>query len=97
MAAEHHPNLYPIVKLLKNYEGMPALDTVNRNAQFLIGIEEAIRTTGIFKRTPCSVIDMYAANSFALAYKFSQTYMGTKNKKKGGMSGFVRDICIGQD
>ena len=76
---------------------MPALGIVNRNAQFLIGIEEAIQTTNIFKRIPCSVIGVYAANSFALANKFSPTYMGTENRRKGGMSGFVCDICIGQD
>eukprot|EP00957_Ditylum_brightwellii_P068022 5164449-Ditylum_brightwellii.AAC.1 len=61
---------------------MPASDIVNRNAQFLIGIEEAIRTTDIFNRIPCSVIGIYAANSFALANEFSPTYMGTENRRK---------------
>eukprot|EP00957_Ditylum_brightwellii_P049778 3774453-Ditylum_brightwellii.AAC.1 len=67
---------------------MLALDIVNRNAKFLISIEEAIQTTNIFKRMPCSIIGIYAANSFALANKFNPTYMGTENRRKGGMSGF---------
>eukprot|EP00957_Ditylum_brightwellii_P106508 8126141-Ditylum_brightwellii.AAC.1 len=76
---------------------MPTSNIVNRNSQFLIGIEEAIWTTDIFKRMPCLVIGIYAANFFALANKFSPTYMETENRRNGGMSGFVRDICIGQD
>eukprot|EP00957_Ditylum_brightwellii_P144419 11001420-Ditylum_brightwellii.AAC.1 len=76
---------------------MSASDIVNRNAQFLIGIKEAIQTTDIFKRIPCSVIGIYTANSFALANKFSPSYMGTESRRKGGMSSFVCDICIGQE
>eukprot|EP00957_Ditylum_brightwellii_P207326 15352481-Ditylum_brightwellii.AAC.1 len=72
-------------------------DIVNRNAQFLIGIKEAIQTTDIITRIPCSVIDVYAANFFALANKFSPTYMVPEDRRKGGTSGFVCDICIGQD
>eukprot|EP00957_Ditylum_brightwellii_P018313 1379130-Ditylum_brightwellii.AAC.1 len=67
---------------------MLASDIVNRNAQFLIGVKEVIRTTNIFKRIPCSVIGVYAANSVALANKFSPTYIRTENRRKGGMSGF---------
>eukprot|EP00957_Ditylum_brightwellii_P148217 11285761-Ditylum_brightwellii.AAC.1 len=67
---------------------MPASDIVNRNSQFLIGIEGAIWTTDIFKRIPCLVIGVYAANSFAFANKFSPTYIGTENRRKGGISGF---------
>eukprot|EP00957_Ditylum_brightwellii_P108708 8292083-Ditylum_brightwellii.AAC.1 len=95
---QHYPNgsrapskFVPHCKTVEEYyEGM-------LNAQFLIGIEEAIQTIDIFKRITCSVIGVCAANSFALANKLSPTYMGTNNRRKGGMSGFVHDICIGQD
>ena len=42
------------------YDGMPASDIVNRNAQFRLGSEEAVLTTSIFKRIPCSIIGVYA-------------------------------------
>eukprot|EP00957_Ditylum_brightwellii_P108791 8299063-Ditylum_brightwellii.AAC.1 len=36
------------------YEWMLTSNIVNRSTQFMIGIEEAIWTTNIFKRIPCS-------------------------------------------
>ena len=46
------------------YDGMPASDIVNHNAQFLLGIEEAVRTTSIFKIIPFSILGLYASNHF---------------------------------
>ena len=34
------------------YDGMPSSDIVNRNVQFLLGVEEAVQTTRIFKKHP---------------------------------------------
>ena len=42
------------------YDGMPYSDIVNRNSQFLLGIEEAFRTTSIFKIIPCYILGVYA-------------------------------------
>ena len=53
------------------YDGMPASDKVSRNTHFLLGIEEAVRTTSIFKITPCYIIVVYASNDFGLARSFS--------------------------
>eukprot|EP00957_Ditylum_brightwellii_P112490 8576324-Ditylum_brightwellii.AAC.1 len=50
---------------------MPAANVVNRHAQFLLGIEEAIRTKDIFKRIPCSIIGQWAANSSGMARAYN--------------------------
>ena len=50
------------------YYCMPDSDTVNRNAQFLLGTEEAVQTTSIFKRIPFSVIGVYDSNDSGLKW-----------------------------
>ena len=74
---------------------MPASDIVNHNAQFLLGIEEAVRSTSIFKIIPFSILGLYASNHFWLAITFNPSYKVLKGKKRGGFGGFIRDILIG--
>ena len=73
---------------------MPASDTVNSNAQFILGIEEAVWTTHIFKRIPCSILGIYDSNAIGLARAFIPSYKGLEGKKRGGFGGFIRDILI---
>ena len=73
---------------------MPASDIFNHNTQFLLGIEEDVATTSIFKRMPCSILVVYASNYFGLARAFSPSYKLLEGKKRGGFGGFIRDILI---
>eukprot|EP00957_Ditylum_brightwellii_P166285 12659221-Ditylum_brightwellii.AAC.1 len=76
---------------------MPAANIVNRHAQFLLGIEEAIYTKGIFKRIPCSIIGQWAANSFGIARAYSPRYNNEERRKQGGFSSFVQDVVLEED
>ena len=38
------------------YDGMPTYNIVNHNAQFILGIDEAVKTTSIFKIIPCYIL-----------------------------------------
>ena len=73
---------------------MPDYDIVNRNAQFILGIEEAVRTTSIFKVIPCFILGFYASNDFGLSRAFIPSYKGLEGRKRGGFGGFIRDIMI---
>ena len=80
------------------YTGMPRSDIVNRNAQHLIAIEEAIRTTDVRKRFGCAVVGMWDANAWGMASVWSPKY----NEKRGGrdrgmISTFVRDVILGEE
>eukprot|EP00957_Ditylum_brightwellii_P117268 8943581-Ditylum_brightwellii.AAC.1 len=68
---------------------MPAADIVDRHAQFLLGIKEAICTKNIFKRVPCSSNGQWAANSFGMARAYSPRYNNEEHRKWGGCSSFV--------
>eukprot|EP00957_Ditylum_brightwellii_P035678 2705455-Ditylum_brightwellii.AAC.1 len=61
---------------------MSASDTVNRNEQFPLGIEEAVCTTSIKKGFPAPLL------------AFSPAYMGFEAKKRGGMNGFICEILV---
>lgn len=78
------------------YTSMPASDIVNRNAQFLIGIEEAIRTTEIRKRIGCSIVGHWFGNSFGMANKWSPKYTN-KGEQYGKIGKFVRDVVLGEE
>eukprot|EP00957_Ditylum_brightwellii_P084119 6394892-Ditylum_brightwellii.AAC.1 len=71
------------------YDDMPATDIVNKHAQFLLGIEEAIHTKYIFKRIPYSIIGQWAANSFGMARAYSPRYNNEEHRKWSGFSSFV--------
>ena len=60
------------------YDGMPDYYIVNHNAQFLLGIEESVWTTGIFKILPCSILGVYASNDFGSELAFSPSYKHLK-------------------
>ena len=73
---------------------MPYYDIVNFNAKFILGNEESVLTTSIFKITPCSILGVYASNDFGLAISFRPAYKGLEGKKIGVFGGFIRDILI---
>ena len=85
-------NSYKFVE--EYYDGMPDSDIVNSNAQFLLGIEEAVRTTSIFKGISCSILGVYASNAFGLERALIPSYKELECKKRGGIGGFIRDILI---
>ena len=73
---------------------MPASDIVNRNAQFFLGTEEAVRTTSIFKIIPCNILGVYALNDCVLEISVSPYYKWLEGKKRGGFGGFIRYILV---
>ena len=73
---------------------MPYYDIVNFNAKFILGNEESVLTTSIFKGTPCSILGVYTSNDFVLAREFIPYYKGLEGNKRGGFGGFIRDILI---
>ena len=73
---------------------MPDLDIVNCNAQFLLGIGEAVWITTIFKGIPCFIIGVYASNAFVLSRAFSPSYQRLEGNTRGVFGGFISDIMI---
>ena len=67
---------------------------VNHNAQFLLGVYEAVRNTIIFKRIPCSILGVYASNYFGLARASRHSYKVLEGNTRGSFGGFLRDILI---
>eukprot|EP00957_Ditylum_brightwellii_P159837 12167157-Ditylum_brightwellii.AAC.1 len=61
---------------------MPAANIVNRHAQFLLGIEKAIRTKDTFKRILCSIVGQWAVNSFGMARVCSPRYNNKEHRKQ---------------
>ena len=61
---------------------MPDSDIINRNTQFLLGIEDAVRTKSIFKIIPCSIIGFYAENYFGLEKPLSLLTKDYKARKE---------------
>ena len=82
----------PLQVLEEEYDCMPASGIFNRNTQFLLGIEEAVQTTSIFKRMPCSILGFYASNDFGLVRSFSHSWKISEVNKRGGFGGFIRNI-----
>eukprot|EP00957_Ditylum_brightwellii_P070304 5341021-Ditylum_brightwellii.AAC.1 len=76
---------------------MPAANIVNRHAQFLFGIEEAIHTKDTFKRISCSIIGQWTANSFGMTRAYSPRYSNEEHRKQGGFSFFIQDVVLGED
>ena len=72
------------------YNGMPGTDIVNRNAQFLIGLEEAVRTRDIHKRMCCTVLGTWMANAYGMAMK----YLPNEMKKDMTVASFVKDVTL---
>ena len=72
------------------YNGMPGTDIVNRNAQFLIGLESAVRSQNIHKRMCCTILGTWMANSYAMAMRFQPTSV----KKNITTASFVRDVIL---
>ena len=72
------------------YNGMPGTDIVNRNAQFLIGVEEAVRTNDIHKRMCCTVLGTWMANAYGMAMK------NYSDERKAGISiaSFTKDVIL---
>ena len=73
---------------------MPASDIVNRNAQFILGMGQGVRTIIIFKIILFPVIGVYASNDFELSITFSPSYKVLEGKNRGGFGGSIRDILI---
>ena len=81
----------PRPKLVADYyHGMPGTDIVNRNAQFLIGLEAAIRTQNIHKRMFCTVLGTWMANAYGMAMK----YYPYHRKKEITTHSFVRSVIL---
>ena len=72
------------------YQGMPGTDIVNRNAQFLIGLESAIRSRNIHKRMCCTVLGTWMANAYGMAMKF----LPLSRKKEITTASFVRAVIL---
>ena len=72
------------------YNAMPGTDIVNRNAQFLIGVEEAVRTSDIHKRMCCTVLGTWMANAYGMAMKHYS------DERKAGISiaSFTKDVVL---
>ena len=78
-------------KLVENYyNGMPGTDIVNRNAQFLIGLEEAARTRDIHKRMCTTVLGTWMANAYGMAMR----YWPDEKKKQTSTASFVRGVIL---
>ena len=73
------------------YNGMPGTDIVNRNAQFLIGLEAAVRSRDIHKRMCCTILGTWMANAYAMAMRFQPFSI----KKDITTASFVRDVILG--
>ena len=81
----------PRPKLVEDYyNAMPGTDIVNRNAQFLIGLETAIRTENIHKRMLCTVLGTWMANAYGMAMKYFTFNM----KKELTTQTFVRQVIL---
>lgn len=72
------------------YNGMPGTDIVNRNAQFLIGIETAIRSRNIHKRMCCTVLGTWMANAYGMAMRFLPRH----RKSNITTASFVREVIL---
>ena len=72
------------------YNGMPGTDIVNRNAQFLIGLEEAIRTRDIHKRMCCTILGTWMANAYGMAMRF----FSSRKKMNMSTANFVREVIL---
>ena len=72
------------------YNAMPGTDIVNRNAQFLIGVEEAIRTGDIHKRMCCTVLGTWMANAYGMAMK----HYSDERKKGITIASFTKDVIL---
>jgi hypothetical protein len=73
------------------YDGMPGTDIVNRNAQYLIALEEAIRVENIHKRMACTVLGTWMANAYGMAAK----WLPQEKREKLTSSSFVKDVILG--
>ena len=73
---------------------MPYYDIVNFNAKFILGNEESVLTTSIFKGIPCFIIGVYASNAFVLSRAFSPSYQRLEGNTRGVFGGFISDIMI---
>lgn len=82
----------PRPKLVEDYyNAMPGTDIVNRNAQFLIGMEDAVRTSDISKRMACTILSTWMANSYGMAKKF----FPLERRKKLTTASFTREVILG--
>eukprot|EP00957_Ditylum_brightwellii_P165062 12566736-Ditylum_brightwellii.AAC.1 len=78
----------------KYYAGMPASVTVNRNAQFFLGIKKAIRATDVKMRIACSVVGTWCANAFSQAKEKSSIYKSPNFQHTSSLAAFVCDILL---
>eukprot|EP00957_Ditylum_brightwellii_P077511 5889795-Ditylum_brightwellii.AAC.1 len=85
----------PSYKTIEEYYGrMLASDIVNRNAHFLIGIEDTRRRTDIKICIACSILCTFAAYSVSQAELYSSLYKITKFQHSRGSSACVCDIVL---
>ena len=70
------------------YDGMPQTDIVNRNAQHLLAIEEAIRTSSFKHRIVCSILGTWVSNSWSMGRKWGR-------HQQMSLSEFTRKIILG--
>lgn len=71
------------------YDGMPASDIVNRHAQFLLGLESAVRTQDPKKRMVLTTIGTWVANAWGMAKKWTPKY------KDCSLADFAKEIILG--
>ena len=90
---EKAPSVFvPRPKLVEDYyNGMPGTDIVNRNAQFLIGMEGSVRTTDVNIRMATTILSTWMANSYGMAMKFLPHH----KKNHITTANFVRDVILG--
>jgi hypothetical protein len=82
----------PRPKLVEDYyNAMPGTDIVNRNAQFLIGMEDAVRTSDISKRMACTILSTWMANGYGIAKKF----FPLERSRKLTTASFTREVILG--
>ena len=81
----------PRPKLVEDYyNGMPGTDIVNRNAQFLIGLEGSIRTSDVSIRLASTILSTWMANSYGMAMKF----LPFDKRQRMSTASFVRDVIL---
>ena len=69
---------------------VPGIDIVNRNAQFLIGLEKSIRTAEMLIRLCSIILSTWMANSYGMAMEF----LPDERKRNITTASSVRDVIL---
>jgi hypothetical protein len=81
----------PRPKLVEDYyHGMPATDLVNRKRQFLIALEEALRTESVKRRIMCTLIGTLMSNAHRMMVQWSSW----GKQENNGVSRFCCEVIL---